>query len=79
MKEVVERRRETVPMLLPDGLFPRQHEELGREGGEEGADVATAREGYPGVVGEEMLFQLRESGFDRQSPDPAAARRGRCI
>ena len=74
VQEVIERRREFSPMLLPDGLF----REIGEGGGEgEGVDGAAGRGDHPGRVGEELLFQLRERGFVRASPEPALdTRRG---
>ena len=73
--EVVERRREMAPVLLPDSLFQRREGEEEEE--EEGMDGAVGRGEYPSHVSEELLFQLRERGLDRQSPDPATEfRRG---
>lgn len=61
VQEIVEKRRENAPMLLPDGLFRREREEL---------DGAVGRQSYPNHVEDELLFHLRERGLDRQSPDP---------
>ena len=75
VREVVERRREIAPALLPDTLFARQGD--GREGeGEDGGMMMT--EGIPNKVADDLLFHLKERGLDRQSPEPAAAdaRRG---
>ena len=72
VEEMIELRREVAPALLPDGVF--SHGEGGR-----GRDTADSAGGitYPSKVGEELLFQLRERGLDRQSPEPAAdTRRG---
>ena len=75
--EVVERRREVAPMLLPDQLFAGargadEEEARGAEG--RGADEEEARgaegRGLPTQVGEDLLFHLRERGFVRQSPEP---------
>ena len=65
MQEIVERRREIAPSLLPEGLFQQG------EGDEERGDI-------PSSVGEDLLFQLRERGLVGQSPDPAleGTRRG---
>ena len=63
--EVVERRRETAPLLLlllPDQLFAAEREE--------GADGAEGRGDIPTHVGEDLLFHLRERGLVRQSPEP---------
>lgn len=61
--EVVERRREKAPSLLPDTLFKERGGE-GREEEEEG------QEEYPDIS-EDLMFQLRELGLVRQSPEPA--------
>ena len=61
--EVVERRRETAPLLLlPDQLFAAEREE--------GANGAEGRGDIPTHVGEDLLFHLRERGLVRQSPEP---------
>ena len=60
--EVVQRRSETAPLLLPDQLFTAEREE--------GADGAEGRGDIPTRVGEDLLFHLRERGLVRQSPEP---------
>lgn len=72
VEEMIELRRETAPVLLPDGVFSQ-------DGRERGAEITDGAGGitYPSKVGEELLFQLRERGLDRQSPEPAVdTRRG---
>ena len=75
VREVVERRREIAPALLPDTLFARQGEGREEEGEDGGSMMA---EGIPSKVADDLLFHLKERGFDRQSPEPATAdgRRG---
>ena len=67
VEEIIERRRELAPMLLPDHLFRGKEKEEGEEG--EGADGAEGRD-LPTHVAEDLLFQLRERGLVRQSPEP---------
>ena len=62
--EVIERRREAAPMLLPDGFFAGTPGEEGEEGG-------VARGDLPTRVDEDLLFRLREKGLVRPSPEPS--------
>jgi hypothetical protein len=57
--EVVQRRSETAPLLLPDQFFTAER-----------ADGAEGRGDIPTRVGEDLLFHLRERGLVRQSPEP---------
>lgn len=68
VEEIVERRRELAPTLLPDHLFRGKEKEEGEEE-EEGADGAEGRDLLTHVA-EDLLFQLRERGLVRQSPEP---------
>lgn len=66
--DVVERRREIAPSLLPDALFAQDVE---------GADGVLTPEVSAMELPDQLLFHLRERGLDRQSPEPAENRRGR--
>ena len=65
--DVVERRREIAPTLLPDGLFAPEME---------GADGVLSPGAGATELADQLLFHLRERGLDRQSPEPMENRRG---
>lgn len=76
VEEMIKLRREVSPALLPDGVFSQV--EGGRRGDKVEITDGAGGISYPSKVGDELLFQLRERGLDRQSPEPAAdTRRGK--